>query len=98
VANGQFFGGGLKVAPGADPYDGRFAITVWTGFGAKDFVLKQSMMRDGRHVELAGTRVRSCTTVEASSEKTVLIDCDGEQPGRLPCKMRVLPAAIRLAV
>ena len=98
VANGQYFGGGMKVAPDADPYDGKFAVTVWSGFGASDFIFKQRMLRDGRHVELPGTKVRVCTTVEASSEKEVLIDCDGEQPGKLPCKMRVLPGAIRLAV
>jgi YegS/Rv2252/BmrU family lipid kinase len=98
VANGKYFGGGMKVAPNADPCDGRFDITVWSGFGVKDFVLKQAMMRDGRHVELAGVRTRTCTTLEAHSDKTVLIDCDGEQPGRLPCKMKVLPGAIRLAV
>jgi diacylglycerol kinase (ATP) len=31
IANGQFFGGGLKVAPRALPDDGRFNVQVWRG-------------------------------------------------------------------
>jgi diacylglycerol kinase family enzyme len=34
----------------------------------------------------------------AESDERVFIDCDGEQPGTLPCRMTILPAAIRLKV
>jgi YegS/Rv2252/BmrU family lipid kinase len=98
VANGRFFGGGMKVAPDADPYDGKFHITIWSGFGVKDFLFKMSMIRDGRHVGMAGVRTRTCTRITAESDREVLIDCDGEQPGRLPCAMKILPSAIKLAV
>jgi diacylglycerol kinase family enzyme len=36
--------------------------------------------------------------LKAESDARVLIDCDGEQPGRLPCAMSILPAAIRLKI
>jgi YegS/Rv2252/BmrU family lipid kinase len=98
VANGRYFGGGMKVAPRADPFDGRFDITIWSGFGVKDFIFKMAMIRDGRHVDMPGTRTRTCTRIEAQADRTVLIDCDGEQPGRLPCTMKILPSAIRLCV
>jgi YegS/Rv2252/BmrU family lipid kinase len=98
VCNGRFFGGGMKVAPRADPFDGKFDITIWSGFGVKDFLFKMSMIRDGRHVDMAGVRTRTCTRIEATSDREVLIDCDGEQPGRLPCAMKILPSAIRLCV
>lgn len=98
VANGKYFGGGMKVAPQADPHDGKFHITIWSGFGIKDFALKQGALRDGRHVEMAGTRTLTAREVELECARTVLIDCDGEQPGRLPCRMRMLPGAIRVNV
>jgi YegS/Rv2252/BmrU family lipid kinase len=98
VANGKFFGGGMKIAPGALTSDGLFDITVWTGYSIADFAIHQSSMYSGDHVRLKGTRCLQGRVLEAESEEEVLIDCDGEQPGRLPCKMTLLPGAVRLKV
>jgi YegS/Rv2252/BmrU family lipid kinase len=98
VANGRYFGGGMMVAPEADVSDGLFDVTIWSGYGLKDFVLKQGGIYDGSHVKWKGTRTLRCRKVVAESDQEVLIDCDGEQPGKLPCTMTVLPAAIRLKV
>lgn len=98
VCNGRYFGGGMKIAPQADVSDGLFDITIWSGFGLSDFVLKNSAIYSGRHVELPGTQTKQCQRIHAESDEEVLIDCDGEQPGRLPCTMTVLPSAIRLKV
>jgi YegS/Rv2252/BmrU family lipid kinase len=96
VANGKFFGGGMKVAPEADVSDGLFDVTIWSGYGLTDFVLKSAAVYSGHHVKWKGTRTLRCREVVADSQEKVLIDCDGEQPGSLPCKMTILPAAIRL--
>lgn len=96
VANGQFFGGGMWVAPHARPDDGTFGVTIWSGFGISDFVLHSRKIYDGRHVKLKGTTTRDAKVVEATSEHEVLLDVDGEAPGRLPAKWEVLPGAIRV--
>lgn len=96
VCNGKYFGGGMKVAPEADTGDGRLDVTVWSGYGLSDFVFKQGGIYRGEHVTWPGTRQLTCRTLEAESDEEVLIDCDGEQPGKLPCKMTVLPGALRL--
>ncbi len=98
VANGRYFGGGMKVAPEADVGDGLFDVTIWSGYGLKDFVLKSGGLYSGEHVRWKGTRTVRCRTMTARSAERVLIDCDGEQPGVLPCTMTVLPGAIRLKV
>lgn len=100
VANGKFFGGGMKVAPDADPSDGLFDITLWSGYGLADFVFKSKMVYSGAHVKMKGTRTFRCRTLAAEShnQEEVLLDVDGEQPGRLPCRMTLLPSAIRLMV
>lgn len=98
VANGKYFGGGMKVAPDAEVNDGLFHVTVWSGYGLSDFALKQGAIYSGNHVKWKGTTVHQCRELTAESDGQVLIDCDGEQPGTLPCRMRVLPSAIRLAV
>lgn len=98
VANGRYFGGGMFVAPGADTADGLFDVTIWSGFGVSDFALKIGMIYDGTHVKLPGTRQLKCRTLRAESAEEVLLEVDGEQPGRLGCEVSMLPSAIRLKV
>jgi diacylglycerol kinase family enzyme len=98
VANGRFFGGGMCVAPTADAFDGVFDVTLWSGYGLVDLVRYQGRMFDGTHVSLHGTRTFRCTELraEAVDGRAVLLDCDGEQPGRLPCRIQMLRGAIDL--
>jgi YegS/Rv2252/BmrU family lipid kinase len=98
VANGKYFGGGMKVAPDADVSDGTFDVIIWSGYGLSDFVIKSKGVYSGAHVKWKGTRTLRAKKVSAESTERVLIDCDGEQPGTLPCTMTILPAAIRLKV
>lgn len=100
VCNGRFFGGGMQVAPDARIDDGLFDVVVWSGLGIADFVTKRSMLYDGTHVKLPNTRVLRARIVEAEpvDEAPVLLDVDGEQPGRLPARITMLPGALRVRV
>lgn len=98
VANGRYFGGGMMVAPEADVSDGLFDVTIWSGYRLADFVIRNAGVYSGAHVKWKGTRTLRCKELTASSRERVLLDCDGEQPGMLPCKLTVLPGAIRLKV
>jgi YegS/Rv2252/BmrU family lipid kinase len=100
VCNGRFFGGGMQVAPDARIDDGLFDVVVWSGFGLTDFVTKKRMLYDGTHVTLPNTRVLRARTVEAepAGDAPVLVDVDGEAPGRLPARISMLPGALRVRV
>jgi YegS/Rv2252/BmrU family lipid kinase len=98
VCNGGWFGGGMRVAPEARMDDGLFDVVVWSGLGFKDFLTKKRMLYDGRHVTLPNTRVLRAREVEVEPLEgaRVLLDVDGEQPGVLPARFTILPAALRL--
>ena len=98
VANGRYFGGGMKVAPLADTRDGLFDVTIWSGYGLVDFALKSKGAYNGEHVNWKGTRTLRCRTVTAETDEPTLLDVDGEVPGTLPCRMTLLPSVIRLKV
>ncbi|HEY3446947.1 MAG TPA: diacylglycerol kinase family protein [Myxococcales bacterium] len=100
VANGQYFGGGMWIAPKAVPDDGVFDVTQWTGVSLKDFVFDSKAIYDGSHVDLPNTKCGRAKTVriEAEGGAEVLLDVDGEQPGRLPATVEILPLALRLKV
>jgi YegS/Rv2252/BmrU family lipid kinase len=98
AANGRYFGGGMCVAPTAVASDGFLDVTIWSGYGISDFIFKAKALYDGSHVKLAGTRCMRCKALAADSAEEVLLDLDGEQPGRLPCRISIVPGAIRLKV
>lgn len=99
VANGRFFGGGMKIAPDADPSDGCFDVVVLGDLGRGETVLLSSKIYQGRHGEHAKVRFTRGALVEAepiSSSREVLIDMDGETPGRLPIRARVAAGALTI--
>lgn len=96
VANGQYFGGGMWVAPNARMDDGLFDVIILGDMNKRDVIFKASRIYKGTHLALEKVKMVRGSHVEATCEEEVLIDMDGEQPGRLPITLDVLPKAIRL--
>jgi diacylglycerol kinase (ATP) len=94
VCNARYFGGGMKVAPAAEVDDGVLDVTIWAGYGLRDFVFKWRSLYDGTHVDAPGTRVTRARRVDATSSAAVLLDIDGEPAGRLPIRVEILPRAL----
>jgi YegS/Rv2252/BmrU family lipid kinase len=96
VANGQYHGGGMWVAPGADPFDGMFHVTLIGELSLPEVFYYLPKLYNGKILTVK--RVRSLTgkNVEAFSNARVLLDVDGEQPGCLPVKIEIIPSAVRL--
>lgn len=98
VCNGQFFGGGMQVAPMADPCDGRFEVVVMHDMGLWDFIRNPNAIYRGEHLAHPKVRHFASRRVEARAEggAEVLLDVDGEAPGRLPATFTLLPGALTL--
>jgi YegS/Rv2252/BmrU family lipid kinase len=96
VCNGRYFGGGMNVAPDARIDDGRFDVVIFGDLGLKDFVAQGRHLYRGTHLALDRVHHRSATSLEAEPvvRQDVLLDVDGEQPGRLPARFDVLPGAL----
>lgn len=98
VANGRFFGSGLKVAPDAEPDDGLFDLVMMRDLGFMDLLTGGGDLREGTHIngpKVKVVRARSVTATPMGPEP-VLIDVDGEGPGRLPARFEILPGALTL--
>lgn len=98
VANGQYFGGGMHVAPYAKMDDGLFDIVVLGDFSRTETILEMNKIYNGTHVHNPKVQCLTGRVVEATSDEVVLLDVDGEQPGRLPSTFSVLPGALRVKV
>ena len=96
--NGRYFGAGMHVAPHALIDDGRFDVTMWSGFGLLDFVRKRRSLYSGAHIRDPGTRIFRASHATASSPFEVLFELDGESVGRLPVQLKILPQTLWLKV
>ena len=98
ASNGRYFGSGMCVAPEAITHDGLLELTIWRQYGLTDFVIKSKGLYSGEHIHWKKTRYSRCRSIEVESEQDVLLEMDGEVPGKLPCRITILPGAIRLKV
>jgi diacylglycerol kinase (ATP) len=101
IANGRWFGGGMKIAPHADPFDGRFEVVALGDLSMGEVLSLSGKIYEGAHLGHHGVTVGSGTVIEAEPVhpwSTVLLDVDGEAPGKLPVRVRLLPAAVTLRV
>lgn len=97
VANGQFFGGGLQVAPRALPDDGRFNLQVWRGRPI-DVLAASSQLREGRHLAREDVHEWQSGSVRVEADRPLLIEADGEVLGTTPASFDVLRRVITLRI
>jgi YegS/Rv2252/BmrU family lipid kinase len=100
VANGQYFGGGMRIARDAQPDDGLLDVVAQLKAGPSE-VLSIGDLYSGNIVDWASVRHTRGVEVEAEALEPgarVLLDVDGEQLGTLPARFRLFPGALRLKV
>lgn len=101
VANARFYGGGMHIAPRAEPDDGLLDLVVVGDIGKLETVRLLPRLRAGTHLEagfpITSRRVRR-VTVHAEEGAPPRVDVDGEQPGHVPATFEVIPSALELIV
>ncbi len=96
VANGQYHGGGMWVAPDAVVNDGLFHITVIGDLSLPQVFLNLPRLYNGKILQVKKVFTLTGKSLEAHSDQQVLLDVDGEQPGQLPVSIEILPGALHL--
>lgn len=99
VCNGRYFGGGMHVAPGAQLDDGLFDVVTMHALGTRAALALAPHLYRGTHLGRAGVdHARARVVVAESIEpgEHVLLDVDGEAPGRLPARFEIKAAALCL--
>lgn len=95
VANGQFLGGGFKVAPHASMSDGLLDLVILKDSGSLKMVDELINMKDGNYQEEDKITYRQARKVSLiSKERDVTVTVDGEPIGILPATFEVIPHAL----
>jgi YegS/Rv2252/BmrU family lipid kinase len=95
VGNTPWYGGGMKVCPGADPTDGLFDITVVGTTSRLELIRTKPRLTLGTHVEHPSVTVHRAARVELSSPG-VTTYADGEPVAPLPAVAECVPGALRI--
>lgn len=97
VANCQFFGGGLRVAPRAIPSDAMLDVLI--GEGSKgDAIRALRKMPTGTHVPDKTILEYLASHIEIDGPEPIPIEADGEPLGTTPARFEVVPAQISLKI
>ncbi len=97
VANGQFFGGGMKVAPRALPDDGKFNVLAFTGGRSQVFTLTPKLY-SGEHLPHPDIAEWQSERVHLAPADPMLVEADGELLGQTPVTFTILPTPLRLKI
>jgi diacylglycerol kinase (ATP) len=96
VANCQYFGGGMRMAPSAKPTDGVFDVILAGDLGKLETARLLTKIQNGTHLDDRNPKIQLMygKRISVSSTEAVRIDLDGEQPGMLPALFEIQPSAI----
>jgi len=94
VANGRFYGGGMKIAPQAEPADGLFDVVLIRDLSAFKVLRNIYRIYTGSHLKLPEVEVFRGKKVALESEGEFLLEADGELLGKAPAEFEICPHAV----
>lgn len=97
AANGQFFGGGMNVAPNASVMDGKFDLQVFHGPRRLAFSVMPRVIR-GTHVRHKAVSRFVTETFEFVCERDWPVEADGELLGRGTVSGEIVPGALHFKI
>lgn len=97
VANGQFFGGGMNIAPRASVADGELDLQVFAGPRRKAFTVMPRVIK-GMHLTHKNVRRVTGATARIDVPGDWPVEADGEVLGTGPISVSVRPAAIEFKI
>lgn len=96
MANGRFMAGGMKLTPAAFLSDGLLDILLIHEQSLMERLKNFPRIYSGTHIDLPKFGLVRGRSILLSSPESVPVEADGELWGSLPCRVKVLPAALRV--
>lgn len=95
IANGQFFGSGMGIAPEAKIDSGKFQLVIFGNLSVLDYLKHYGRIRKSEHLDLQEVQyhMASQISVESLGNRAVL-EADGEVGGSAPVTFTCLPGVL----
>ena len=98
VANGEYAGGRLRLAPGASTGDARLDLVVIHAVGPWRLATLVPRVLTGRHAGHPGVSMLRATSVRLESEPAMWTNLDGDTWQAGPASFQIVPGALQVAV
>jgi YegS/Rv2252/BmrU family lipid kinase len=98
VANGQWHGGAMRLAPEAQPDDGLFDVVLIGDVTKWDFVTTAPGIYRGTYLAHPKVELVRAGAVAVDARERLPIELDGEQVGTTPARFEIAPLALRVRV
>jgi len=98
VANGSYFGGGMKIAPEAVVDNGFLNIVVLGDLSKLEIIKNLYKAYTGSHLSHKKIQSFKGKEVKINSREKVLLNVDGESVGSLPAKFKICPQKLKIQV
>lgn len=96
VANGQYIGGGMRIAPQAKLDSGYFDIIIANELGKLEMIANLPRLYRGTHLDHPKVYAMKGTHIRCTSRQKVLLNVDGEQPGILDAEFNMAPHRLQV--
>jgi YegS/Rv2252/BmrU family lipid kinase len=96
AANTGYYGGGMNMAPGADPSDGLLDVIFIENVSKARFIANLPKVFKGTHVELDSVEVHRAREVEISSDRPFDVYADGDPLTTLPATVRLVRGGLSI--
>ncbi|MGI2336387.1 MAG: diacylglycerol/lipid kinase family protein [Dehalogenimonas sp.] len=98
IANGSYFGGGMKVAPNAELGDQLFDVLTIGDIGKLELIQAFPSVYRGTHITHPKVTVERAAVITLSSTERLLLQADGEIIGEGAFRLSLLPGALNVII
>jgi YegS/Rv2252/BmrU family lipid kinase len=98
VSNSKFTGGKMKIAPAADPTDGRADLVLFNQVNRREIVAIFSAVFSGRHADHPKVEMLQAAAISVEADPPLRLMADGELLGFTPLRLKVLPGELTILV
>lgn len=93
---GQYFGGGMRIAPNAVLDDGYFDLVTIGDVGRLELVYNFPGVYRGTHLRNPKVKTERAKTVRVETDERLLLQADGDFLGLAPAQFQILPRALTI--
>jgi len=96
--NGRYGGGGMLAAPDASINDGYFDVMIVGDLSKPDLLRSLPRIYKGTHLTHPKVTMKRAKEIEIRSAQPMQLQADGELPGQVPARFRILPSVLKVII
>lgn len=97
IGLGRYFGGGMKITPGASPQKPYFQLVLGKRLNRLDLLKLLPKIYTGRHLDHPQVNAYCAEHIMVAAEPAALVEAEGELIGCTPLEVKLLPGQLEFA-